>query len=109
MNIEFGVEDIDVSGEIDKAAILRVLERNKAKFENCFQVAVNQKPSIQGTLRMQWKIYPKGNARQAKALSDQLGSRYLSRCVGRVLERLNFPAPPAGQIPLVTFPFRFYL
>ena len=109
MNIEFASEDIEVSGEIDRGAILGVLKRNQSKFQSCYQTSLNQNPSAQGNLGMQWLISAKGRGQKAKAVSDPIGSSYLTNCVARVLERLNFPSPPSGQIPQVTFTFRFYL
>lgn len=109
MNIEFGTEDIDVSGEIDRAAILQVLRKNQSKFQRCYQMSLNERPSIQGHLGMQWLISSNGRGRAARAIKDQLGSRSLANCVASVLERINFPEPPSGQTPKVTFTFRFYL
>ena len=109
MNIEFGTEDIEVAGEIDKEAILQALERNKSQFQRCYLTSLNEKPSIQGNLGMQWLISSSGKGQKAKAIEDQIGSKFLVNCVAGVLEKLNFPEPPSGQVPKVTFTFRFYL
>ena len=109
MNIEFGTEDIDVAGEIDRVAILQALKRNQSKFQRCYQTSLNTKSSLQGNLEMQWLISSSGRGRQARALNDQIGSSALVSCVAGVLKRLNFPEPPSGQTPKVTFTFRFYL
>ncbi len=109
MNIEFGTEDIEVAGEIDRAAILRVLKINKAKFDRCYQLGLIEKPSAQGGLGMQWLISPSGRGQRARAVKDPIRSKSLTNCVAGVLEKLNFPAPPSGQTPQVTFTFRFSL
>lgn len=109
MNIEFGTEDIEVSGEIDRGAILAVLKRNQSKFSRCYQISLNQNPSAQGNLGMLWRISTRGRGRQARAVNDQIGNNSLVNCVANVLERLKFPVPPSGQIPEVNFTFRFYL
>ena len=109
MNIEFGTDDIDVAGEIDRDAILQALRRNQSKFQRCYQGSLNQKPSIQGNLGMQWLISPSGQGRTARAFNNQIGSDYLANCVARVLESVNFSEPPSGQTPKVTFTFKFYL
>ena len=109
MNIEFGTEDIDVAGEIDREAILQALRRNQSKFQRCYQMSLNEKPSIQGNLGMQWLISASGKGQRARAHDNQIGSRSLANCVAGVLESLNFPEPPSGQTPKVTFTFRFYL
>ena len=109
MNIEFGSEDIDVAGEIDREAILQAIRRNQSKFQRCYQMGLNQKPSMQGKLGMEWLISPSGKGQKAKAFNNPMGSRILANCVAGVLERLNFPEPPAGQWPKITFTFTFYL
>ena len=109
MKIEFGTEDIEVAGEIDREAILQALERNKSQFQRCYLASLNEKSSIQGNLGMQWLISSSGKGRGARAIEDQIGSKFLVNCVAGVLEKLNFPEPPSGQVPKVTFTFRFYL
>ena len=109
MNIEFGTDDIDVAGEIDREAILRVLRRNQPKFQRCYQLSLNEKPGAQGNLGMQWLISANGRGRAARAFKDPIGARSLSNCVAGILNGLNFPAPPSGQTPKVSFTFRFYL
>ena len=109
MSIEFGTEDIDVAGEIDREAIVRVLRLNQSKFDRCYQLTLIEKSSAQGGLGMQWLIASNGRGRKARAVNNQIGSKSLANCVANVLERLNFPSPPSGQIPKVTFTFRFSL
>ena len=60
MDIEFGTDDIDVAGEIDRDAILRVLRSNQSKFQQCYQLSLNKNSSAQGNLTMQWLISLKG-------------------------------------------------
>ena len=107
MSIDFGEDDIDVEGEIDRAGILRVLIQNKVKFDNCYQFSLQQQSSLQGSLKMEWQILPNGNVRSAIPIDDKVGSKSLSDCVSGILKRLNFPAPPSGQIPNVAFNFVF--
>ena len=107
ISIEFGEDDIDVEGEIDRAAILRVIRKNEAKFNNCYHVSLQRKSSIRGALKLQWDIVANGKARSVRAVQDQVGSRLLITCMSRVLRQLNFPAPPSGQTPVVSFKFVF--
>ncbi|MDE0091765.1 MAG: AgmX/PglI C-terminal domain-containing protein, partial [Oligoflexia bacterium] len=109
MSMEFSAEDIDVTGEIDREAILRVIRRNQAKFQRCYQVSLNEKASVQGNLTMKWMISAKGKGQNARSVESEIDSGTLKNCVGNVLERLIFPEPPSGQIPDVQFTFRFYL
>ncbi|MCZ0932575.1 MAG: AgmX/PglI C-terminal domain-containing protein [Oligoflexia bacterium] len=109
MSMAFSTEDIDVSGEIDRGAILRVIKRNQNKFQRCYQLSLNQKASLQGNLTMKWMISGNGKGRNARAVESGIDSRTLKNCVAGVLEGLVFPEPPSGQIPDVKFTFRFYL
>ena len=109
MSIEFSSEDIDVTGSIDREAILRVIRRNQNKFQRCYQLSLNQQASLQGNLTMKWMILANGKTRNARAVESEMDSRTLKNCVAGVLESLTFPEPPAGQIPDVRFTFRFYL
>ncbi len=107
MSIEFGEDDIDVEGEIDRAGILRVLKQNQVRFNNCYQISLQQQSSLQGALTMQWNIVSNGSVRSATPINDKVGSRTLSDCVSKILQRLNFPAPPSGQEARVAFRFVF--
>ena len=107
VNINIGADDIEIEGEIDKAGILRVIRRNRVKFDKCYQFSLQQQASLAGSLKMEWQILSSGSVRKARAIQDSVGSDSLSNCMGRVLSRLRFPAPPKGQIPKVSFRFVF--
>ena len=107
LSMEFSTEDIDVTGEIDREAIARVIRRNRAKFDRCYNQSLNDSPSLQGRLKMEWRIAGSGRGTRARALSGGIDSKVLKRCVGGVLESLIFPTPPSGQIPEVSFTFNF--
>ncbi len=107
ISIEFGEDDMDVEGEIDRAAIFRVVQRNKAKIHNCYNMSLQSDSSLQGKIKLRWNILSGGKARSVRAVSDRVGSRRLVSCLSRVLGRLQFPSPPAGQTPVVSFPFTF--
>ena len=109
MSIEFSSEDMDVTGSIDREAILRVIRRNQNKFQRCYQLSLNRQADLQGNLTMKWMILANGKTRNARAVESGMDSRTLKSCVAGVLESLTFPEPPAGQIPDVRFTFRFYL
>ena len=107
ISIEFGEDDMDVEGEIDRAAIFRVVQRNKAKIHNCYNMSLQSDSSLQGKIKLRWNILSGGKARSVRAVSDRVGSRRLVSCLSRVLGRLQFPSPPPGQTPVVSFPFTF--
>ena len=107
MSIDIGTDDIDVEGEIDRAAILRVLRKNHRQFDHCYQFSLQGDNALQGPLKMQWNIQARGNVTSARAVHDGVGSAQLTHCVANVLKRLRFPTPPSGQIPRISFKFVF--
>ena len=107
VNINIGADDIEVEGEIDKAGIVRVIRRNRVKFDRCYQFSLQQQSSLEGTLKMEWQILSNGSVRAARPVRDNVGSASLANCMKRVLSGLRFPPPPAGQIPRVQFKFGF--
>ena len=107
VNIETGADDIEVEGEIDRAAILRAIRKNKSRFDRCYQAALQKKSAAQGHLKMRWTILSNGRGNDAEVVSDGVGNPSLSGCVGKVLESTDFPIPPSGQIPRISFKFIF--
>ena len=107
LNIDVGVDGIEAEGEIDRAAILRVIRQNKIRFDRCYQFILQQQPSVQGSIKLQWTILPDGRVRSASALEDLVGHTGLTTCVSNVIKSLRFPKPPSGQIPRVSYKFVF--
>ena len=107
LSMEFSTEDFDVVGEIDREAIARVIKRNRAKFDRCYNQSLNDTPLIQGRMKMEWRIASNGKGTRARVLSSGIDNSALKGCVAKVLERLIFPRPPSGQIPEVSFTFNF--
>ena len=107
LSMEFSTEDFDVVGEIDREAIARVIKRNRAKFDRCYNQSLNDTPLIQGRMKMEWRIASNGKGTRARVLSSGIDNSYLKGCVAKVLESLIFPRPPSGQIPEVSFTFNF--
>ena len=107
VNIDVGADDFEVEGEIDRNAILRVIRKNRNKFDRCYQFSLQKSNSLQGHLKMQWKILSNGQGSDAQVALDKVGSSQLASCMGQVLESLRFPAPPSGQIPRISFKFIF--
>ena len=108
MSIDIGTDDLDVEGEIDRDAILRVIINNRPRFDHCYQASLQGNETLEGRLRMQWQILPGGRVKGTKVVQDGVGSARLANCVANVLKRLRFPIPPSGQIPRISFPFGFY-
>ena len=107
MSIDIGTDDLDVEGEIDRDAILRVIFKNHRKFDHCYQASLQGDETLQGHLKMRWQILSSGRVKGTKAIQDGVGSASLANCVANVLKGLRFPIPPSGQIPRISFKFVF--
>ena len=107
MSIDIGEDDIEVDGEIDREAILRVIKSNANRFDRCYQSSLQRDSSLEGSLKMQWQILATGSVRAVRAIEDKVNNTALRNCVGRVIGSLNFPKPPSGQIPRISFKFVF--
>ena len=107
LSMEFSTEDVDVVGEIDREAIVDVIRRNSSKFDRCYNQILNNAPTAQGKIKMEWRIAANGRGTRARVLSSGIDSSSLKNCVARVLESLTFPVPPSRQIPEVSFTFAF--
>jgi hypothetical protein len=63
-------------------------------------------PSAKGTLRLRWVIAGDGSVRELRNLSSELEGKPISRCIGGVVQDIQFPASRTpGQE--VVFPFKF--
>ena len=107
VNLSFGSSEIDVEGSIDKEAIRRVVRSNQSQLERCHSMVLQNNPSIQGRIRVQWTIE---NSRVTNVVikSNDSGSRKLANCLASRLKNWRFiGAVPKGGVGNVTFPFVF--
>lgn len=107
IQLEFGVDDIDVEGDINRDVIKRIIRRNRPQFSRCQSQALQRNPSTQGTIRLQW-IIESGRVRNVKVLSNTTNNKALAFCTISRLQALKFPgAVPEGGIGQISMPFVF--
>ena len=107
VDLSFGTSEVDVEGNLDKDAIFRIVQANKAQLARCHSSILQSDPTIQGRIKVQWTI-DDGVVKNVIILSNNSGSDRLARCVMARLRAWKFPGvvPPGGQ-GVVGYPFVF--
>ncbi len=75
-----------------QSAYTDVVHRNFGKFRDCYAERLKRRPGLQGTLVVAVEVSTMDKV-SARIAHDELGDEELSRCVLRVMRRLDFPVP----------------
>lgn len=99
---------IAISGEgsIAESVIEKILAKNLAKFQYCYEKALLADPGLAGNIVMQWTIEGNGGTTNVKVVKSQLGNSGLHSCLARELTHIKFPSPSGGAV-IIKFPFSF--
>ncbi|MDH4466782.1 MAG: AgmX/PglI C-terminal domain-containing protein [Bacteriovoracaceae bacterium] len=97
---------MSVSGNIDKDAVRRAIEKYMSKIRYCYERALLSKPSLSGSLKMEWSIQPGGRASGVRVVQSALNDATLHGCVSGVITTIPFPSPKGGPAQ-VNYPFSF--
>jgi hypothetical protein len=92
-------------GDLDKAAIRRVVKSSKAKIADCYAMALATTPTLAGTVQVQFFITPDGTVATAAASGI---SPEVADCVAGVIKSLQFPKPKGGGGVQVSYPFTMH-
>jgi hypothetical protein len=93
-----------VTGDLDKAVIRRYVHRHLAHITYCYEKALLARPALAGTLRAEFVIGPDGLVASSSATGVD---PEVATCVAGVIKDIEFPAPRAGGLVRVTYPFTF--
>ena len=91
-------------GDLDKAIIRRYIKRNIQKIQYCYEKELLAKPSLSGTVMVNFFITPNGNVASSTG-SGVDGT--VSSCVAGVIKNIEFPKPKGGGGVQVNYPFNF--
>ncbi len=92
--------------KIALAVIKRTITRSKSKYSVCYEVAQARLPGLAGSIDMHFKIDPKGDVIEAKAVGT-LGDDDFRRCIEQSFKSLSFPAPEGGGVASAIYPLTF--
>ena len=107
--IEGGGFEESFDGTIDKEAIRRVIRARLHEVKSCYDRALNTQEKgskLEGKIVLSWDIVDKGQARNVKVKSSNLGNAQLENCIRDRLASWTFPEPPPGLVAEVqAYPF----
>jgi TonB family protein len=84
-----------------------IVTTHSADVRACYDQALARRPSLAGTLSVEFVIGPKGDVTSATVTRSTLGDAAMEDCVVRKARGWRFPAPRGGGTVKVSYPFRF--
>jgi len=91
-------------GDLDKAIIRRSIRKNIQKIQYCYEKELLAKPTLAGTVIVQFFIAPSG---KVKSSTGSGVDAELARCVATMIKGIEFPKPKGGGGVQVNYPFTF--
>ena len=107
VDIDLGGQEEAFVGSLDRAAIRRVILKNKGALKGCYNQELNRNKDAFGKLVLQWNIVEQGRVREAKVISNSIRSQKMANCIIAKLKTWRFPEPPKNVEGQVTYPFTF--
>jgi len=93
------------NGDLDKAEVRKVVKSAKQKITYCYEKTLLAKPTIKGTVQVQFFIKPDGTVGNAAANGFDPD---VASCLEDVIKSLSFPKPKSGGGVQVNYPFSFH-
>ena len=90
-----------------RAGIRASVESKVGEVEECYSKILNDSPQTQGKVVVQWTIGDGGKVVDASIKSTELHSQQLEDCLVGKVKTWVFPAPPNGQLQVISYPFMF--
>jgi hypothetical protein len=94
-----------VGGDLDRSIIRRYIKQNIDKIAYCYEKQLLAKPTLGGTVSIQFLIAPNGTVQSAAGAGVD---PEVSGCVAGVIKTIKFPAPKNGGNVQVNYPFNFH-
>lgn len=101
-NVRMGMPN--AQGDLDKAIIRRYIKRHIKKVQYCYEKELLAKPSLAGTVSVQFFITPAGTVASSSASGVD---PEVSNCVANAIKQIVFPKPKGGGGVQVNYPFVF--
>lgn len=84
-------------GELEDAAVQRVLQTNHAAMRRCYDEQAGRLHYVGGHLELKVRVLPSGRPKWVAIVDSSLGNTEIEQCVVTTLEKLQFPAPKGGE------------
>lgn len=99
--------DIGGAGDMDGAAVARMIRGRSSAFRRCYETSLRSNPSLAGRVSVQFTIQERGNVSGARATENTTGDSALASCVTRVVSGLRWRQGPEGGAVTFSYPFIF--
>jgi len=98
---------LSLTGSLDKSDIKEVMQKNASRFRYCYERELVKNPALAGRVMVAFTISSTGSVAAATVISSTMGNTAVESCLTGAIRRLKFPAPVAGGIVQVKWPFVF--
>lgn len=97
-----------VVGGLDRSVIADVIRRHQNQIRFCYEKELQQNPSLEGKVAVQFTIDGTGSVSQVLVQEDTVGSGgAVGRCINQRIRRWRFPEPKGGGEVIVSYPWIF--
>jgi outer membrane biosynthesis protein TonB len=96
-----------VSGSMDRAEILKVVNAHLAEIRRCYQKAVISGTASSGKAVFEWTIKGPGSVAGVRVKVSSLKNVTVESCIMDSIKKWKFPAVKGGGSVVVSFPFVF--
>ena len=97
----------DGTGCMDKELIRKVISGHRDQIRFCYELALQQSPSLAGKVSVQFAVGTQGLVSTARVANSSAPSEKLSECLVSRVRTWQFPVGRAGGVSSVTYPFVF--
>jgi hypothetical protein len=87
-------------GKLSKADVFKVISKNQAKINACYERQLMKSPNLSGKLTISWLIKPNGRVSNAKQVLSSIKSAPLKKCILGVFKKMRFPKPKGGSVKI---------
>jgi TonB family protein len=97
----------DVSGQLDKKIIQKIIRRHMPEVKWCYQQGLQKNQRLEGKIVVSFTISPIGKVITTKVKATTMRNKEVEACVMKKVRRWKFPEPRGGGIVKVNYPFIF--
>jgi outer membrane biosynthesis protein TonB len=105
--VGFTAAKATVTGTMDRAEILKVVNAHLAEIRRCYQKAVMGGESASGKAVFEWTIKGAGAVAGVRVKVSSLKNPTVESCIMDRIRTWKFPAVKGGGSVIVSFPFVF--
>jgi len=96
-----------LAASLDRSPIDETIKRDMNKVRYCYQRELQKDATLEGKVTMKFTIGGDGAARSVEVKSFTLDNEQVHICLVSVFEKMVFPAPPGGEVVIVSYPLHF--